>query len=333
MNIKQVTGSRSPLFLIGAGLFLAFGRYPVSWLLSSKKKGENMKNEMPGESQFIRCPSGNTLYVETDGPEEAQPIVIIHGLNASRLQWYYQRMLLRTAYRLIFIDLPGHGRSERPATLSIPAIASDLDAILWQLGVKNPILYGHSLGGMVLMDYCSRGYSRQIKGVIIQNSSFTNPFKTCLLPEVMLALQQPVIVPFLRFVIRHPRLFGLLSGLNYLNGLSLVFYRFLLFSGAQTGHQLRFLCKLAALCPPEVTAEGILRTLEFNVGAALQKICAPCLVICGTNDRIVRPSAGRLLGSRIPAARMGTIAGGHLNLVEHAHEVNLILRNFLQTIS
>ncbi len=333
MNIKQVTGGRSSLFLIGAGLFFAFGRYPISWLLSSKKKGDRMKNDVAGESQFIRCPSGNTLYVEIDGPEDAQPMVIIHGLNASRLQWYHQRMLLRTQYRLIFIDLPGHGRSATPATLSIPAIASDLDAILWQLGVKNPILYGHSLGGMVVMDYCSKGYSRQIKGVIIQNSSFTNPFKTCLLPEVMLALQQPVVVPFLRFLIRHPRLFGLLSRLNYLNGLSLVFYRFLLFSGAQSAHQLRFMCKLAALCPPEVTAEGILRTLQFDASRTLQKISAPCLVICGTLDWIVRPYAGKHIASRVPFARMTILPGGHLNLVEHAQAVNTILRRFLQTIN
>lgn len=333
MNIKQVPGSLSPLFLIAAGLFLAFGRYPISWLLSSKKKAERMKNNVPGEPQFIRCPSGNTLYVEIDGPEHAQPMVIIHGLNASRLQWYHQRMLLRKEYRLIFIDLPGHGRSARPATLSIPAIAADLDAILLQLGIENPILYGHSLGGMVLMDYCSKRYSRQIKGVIIQNSTFTNPFKTCLFPAVMLVLQQPVIVPFLKFVIRHPRLFGLLSRVNYLNGLNVIFYRFLLFNGDQTSHQLRFICKLSALCPPEVTAEGILRTLEFNVGSALQNISAPCLVISGTNDRIVRPFAGTHIASRIPVAQIKTIAGGHLNLVDHAQDVNLILREFLQTIS
>jgi pimeloyl-ACP methyl ester carboxylesterase len=333
MKIKQVAGSRSPLLLIAVGLFFAFGRYPISWLLSSKKKAGKMKNNVPGHSQFVHCPSGNILYVETDGPVDAQPILIIHGLNASRLQWYYQRMLLRQEYRLIFIDLPGHGRSAKPESLSIPVLASDLDAVLWQLGVKNPVLYGHSIGGMVLMDYCTKGYSRQIKGIVIHNSAFTNPFKTCIFPSVMLALQEPVVVPFLKFVIRHPRPFGILSRINYLNGLSLIFYRFLLFSGAQTSNQLRFLCKLAALCPPEVTAEGILRTLEFNIGNTLHKISVPCLVIGGTNDRIVRPEAARYIRKHIADARLKTINGGHLNLVEHADDVNVILRNFLQNLS
>jgi pimeloyl-ACP methyl ester carboxylesterase len=333
MKIKQVAGSRSPLLLIVAGLFFAFGRYPISWLLSSKKKAGKMKNDVPGHSQLVHCPSGNILYVETDGPEDAQPIVIIHGLNASRLQWHYQRMLLRQEYRLIFIDLPGHGRSAKPAILSIPVLASDLDAVLQQLNVENPVLYGHSIGGMVLMDYCTKGYSRQIKGIVIHNSAFTNPFKTCLFPELMLALQEPVVVPFLRYVIRNPRLFGILGRINYLNGLSLIFYRFLLFSGAQTSNQLRFLCKLAALCPPEVTAEGILRTLEFNASNTLHKISVPCLVVGGTLDRIVQPGTAQYIRKHIPGAQLKIINGGHLNLVEHADDVNVILRNFMQNLS
>jgi pimeloyl-ACP methyl ester carboxylesterase len=331
MKVKQLT--TKPLFLMAAGLFLVLGRYPVSWLLSSKRKQPKMKNDVPGQAKFIRCPSGNILYVEADGPEDAQPIVLIHGLNASRLQWYYQRMLLRAEYRLIFIDLPGHGRSAMPASLSIPVLASDLDAVLWQLGVKNPVLYGHSIGGMILMDYCTKGYSRQIKGVILQDSSFTNPFKTCLFPSLMLLLQQPVLVPFLKFVKRHSALFGILGRLNYLNGLSLIFYRYLLFSGAQTSSQLRFLCKLAALCPPEVTAEGILKTLEFDVERTLHNITAPCLVISGQYDRIVQPSAGRYIAKRVSAGQTKTIAGGHLNLVENAADVNFVLRNFLRKIS
>jgi proline iminopeptidase len=59
---------------------------------------------------------------------------------------------------VIYLDLRGHGRSEwgDPAAWSFEVCADDVRAFCDTLGVARPIVYGHSLGGMVAMVYATR---------------------------------------------------------------------------------------------------------------------------------------------------------------------------------
>jgi pimeloyl-ACP methyl ester carboxylesterase len=327
----KMNASRNNWKLLAAGLFLAFGRYPVSWLLSSNQKRSRPK-QLPSLKQvYITCKSGNTWYVETDGVEGAQPIVFLHGLNASGLQWYHQRNYFKKSNFLIFLDLPGHGKTKRPATLDIEVMAVDLGEILQSLNVENPIIYGHSLGGMITLKYAALVNQPNAKGIIVQHSSFTNPFKTSRFSKTMLALQEPVIRPYLEFAKRHRLAFTILSMVNYLNGLNTVFYRYLLFTGAQSAAELRLLSKIAAINPAEVTAEGVLRTLDYNVAAVLGNIEVPALILSAEFDHITRPVAGRVISSKIKNAKHIEVASGHLSLVEHAVELNVLVKDFLES--
>jgi pimeloyl-ACP methyl ester carboxylesterase len=323
--------SRNNWKLLAAGLFMALGRYPISWLLSSNKKNSRPKGLPSLKQGYVNCKSGNTWYIETDGVEDAQPIVFLHGLNASGLQWYHQRTHFRKSNFLIFLDLPGHGKSKRPASLDIELMATDLGEILQLLKVESPIIYGHSLGGMITMKYAALVNQPAAKGIIIQHSSFTNPFKTIRFSKTMLALQEPVIRPYLEFAKRHRLTFTVLSMINYLNGLNTLFYRYLLFTGAQSAAELRLLSKIAAINPAEVTAEGLLRTLDYDIATDLSNIKVPALILSAEFDHITRPVAGRVITSKIKNARHVEVASGHLSLVEHAVELNVVVNDFLES--
>jgi len=329
MKLGIVKLSLKDAAYISAGLFLILGRYPISWLLSSRRKIQLPKEKQFPVGHYIPCPSGNTLYVETDGPAQAQPIVIIHGLNSSMRQWYAQRAYFRNTYQLIFIDLPGHGRSLKAADLSIKAMASELAVVLEKLALKNPVLYGHSLGGMVIMQYCVSMQKNDVKAIIVQHSTYTHPFKTCQFPAAMQFLQETVIRPYLNFAIRNANIFRVLGRLNYYNGLSLFLYKYLFFMGKQSPAQLRHISRISALCPPETVAEGILECLEYDVMDALPKIEVPCLVIAAAGDRIVKPEAGKYIVEQVKNGTLLQVNGGHLSLMENDAEVNHGVKNFL----
>ncbi|MEJ5963079.1 alpha/beta fold hydrolase [Pedobacter immunditicola] len=314
---------------ISVGLLFILGRYPISWLLSSKRKIKVPAGDQSSTGQYIPCPSGNSLYVEADGPAQAQPIVIIHGLNSSMRQWYAQRAYFRNAYQLIFIDLPGHGRSLKAADLSIDAMAADLAVVLETLALKNPILYGHSLGGMVIMQYCVTMQKPDVKAIIVQHSTYTHPFKTCQFPAVMQFLQEPVIRPYLNFAKKNANVFRVLGRLNYYTGLSLILYNYLFFKGKQSPAQLRHISKISALCPPETVAEGLLKCLEFDVVGSLPKIEVPCLVIAAAGDRIVKPEAGQYIVGQVKNGTLLQVNGGHLSLIENEAEINHGVEMFL----
>ncbi|MGV3704447.1 MAG: alpha/beta fold hydrolase [Arcticibacter sp.] len=317
--------------LVSAGLFLAFGRYPVSWLVSSRNRSAKPARLRASNRLFVKSPTGNTLHVAIEGPEGAQPLVLIHGLNGSLQHWFYQRKFLGDSYRLILIDLPGHGKSPAPASLAVKDLCRDLAAVVSQLSLEKPILYGHSLGAMTVMEYCS-SYPNVAKGIILQHCSYTNPYTTCQASWLVEYLQEPVIRPYLEYSKKHPLMFKILTRMNYMNGLSLLLHRYIFFKGEQSAAQLRFSSRIAAFCPPEVTAEGLLRCMDFDMKGKLSKIKAPCLVIGAVGDRLTRAYAGKHIAKNVSRGEFAIVEGGHMSLLEHSDKVNDLVGGFLNRI-
>lgn len=320
--------SLKTLGLVSAGLMLAFGRYPISWLVSSKSTAVKPRRLKSTDQRYIKSPTGNTVYVEMEGPEDAQPLVLIHGLNGSREQWFYQRAMLRESYRLILLDLPGHGKSPLPASMVVKDLAKDLAAVLTSLSLEKPILYGHSLGAMIILEFCST-YPNEVKATILQHCSYTNPYTTCQASWLVQYLQEPFIRPFLEYSKTNKLVFSILSKLNYMNGLSILFHRYIFFKGEQSAAQLRFISGIAAFCPAEVTAEGLLRCMDFEMSSRLKKITAPCLVIGAADDRLTRAYAGKHIAKNVRKGEFALVEGGHLSLMEHADKVNDLVAGFL----
>jgi len=94
---------------------------------------------------------GGNIYVSQDGPRDAPALVLIHGLGASTRWWDRVVPTLATSYRVIRIDLLGHGRSAKPAGggYAIPQQGRRVGQALDRLGVKHTIVVGHSTGGAV----------------------------------------------------------------------------------------------------------------------------------------------------------------------------------------
>ncbi|HEX6467935.1 MAG TPA: alpha/beta hydrolase [Streptosporangiaceae bacterium] len=86
-----------------------------------------------------------------NGPPDAPALVLIHGLGGSTRWWDRVVPTLATSYRVIRIDLLGHGRSAKPAGggYAISQQGRRVGQALDRLGVKHAIVVGHSTGGYV----------------------------------------------------------------------------------------------------------------------------------------------------------------------------------------
>lgn len=104
---------------------------------------------MPGRLQPVR---GGKLHFVEAGPNSAQPVVMIHGLSGQLQHMTYALSgLLSDEYRVIAVDRPGCGYSERDNDdlAALPEQARMIWELLDHLGVSNPVLVGHSLGGAI----------------------------------------------------------------------------------------------------------------------------------------------------------------------------------------
>ncbi|HMJ69696.1 MAG TPA: alpha/beta hydrolase [Cyclobacteriaceae bacterium] len=81
-----------------------------------------------------------------------RPVVLLHGFCETNQVWGVFANLLSQRCQLIIPDLPGFGASELP---QVPFTIDNIAERLWQwlneLGIKNPVIIGHSLGGYVTL--------------------------------------------------------------------------------------------------------------------------------------------------------------------------------------
>lgn len=117
----------------------------------------------------VALPSGMVLSVKEwylpSAPRPSQSpieIVLLHGLGDAACVWSAVAPELATRYRVVAIDLRGHGDSDWAADrdYSIEAYTGDIAALFEQLRVKDIVLVGHSLGGRVALHYAAQNVDR-----------------------------------------------------------------------------------------------------------------------------------------------------------------------------
>ena len=91
---------------------------------------------------------GCTLHFEEYG--QGTPLILMHGLGSSTLDWEMQITDLAARYRVIVPDVRGHGRSDKPhERYSIAGFSADLVALIEHLNLAPAHLVGLSMGGMI----------------------------------------------------------------------------------------------------------------------------------------------------------------------------------------
>jgi 3-oxoadipate enol-lactonase len=105
-----------------------------------------------GQGSAATTPDGRFGYLEAGAPN-APPIVFLHGIGGGARLWSNQLASFAARYRPIALDLPGYGGSQPLAQTSIRTYAEAVAAFVAALGLENPVLVGHSIGGMVVQTY------------------------------------------------------------------------------------------------------------------------------------------------------------------------------------
>lgn len=106
---------------------------------------------------------------EVAGPESAPAIVFVHGTRLSRSTWRAQVAGLSDAYRVVALDLPGHGSLvERPFTLE--GAADELARVIETATGGRAVVVGLSLGGYVAMDLAARR-PELVRGLVLSGAT------------------------------------------------------------------------------------------------------------------------------------------------------------------
>ena len=123
-------------------------------------------------SQFLALPDGTRVHFRDQGDPAGYPLVLLHGSNASLHTWEPWVAQLGTSYRVVTLDLPGHGLTGRTPSddYSNEAYIKTVAAVTQHLQLDRFVLGGNSMGGGVTWRY-ALAHPEQVSAMVLVSAS------------------------------------------------------------------------------------------------------------------------------------------------------------------
>lgn len=125
--------------------------------------------------KYAKFGANKVHYVSAGKGKDA--VVLVHGWSCNLTLWRDQISEISKRARVIALDLPGHGLSDKPeTTYSMDYFADAIDAVMKDAGVEHAVLVGHSMGTPVVRQFY-RKYPQKTLGLVIVDGAL-RPFGT-----------------------------------------------------------------------------------------------------------------------------------------------------------
>ena len=296
------------------------------------KRDTRRTSAQRGEGHMVVSPTGSSLYVETYGPANGPPIIFTHGWGMDSTFWRYAKMDLGDRFRLILWDLPGLGKSKAggKGAVSLPAFANDLATLIDGSGRQPAVLVGHSIGGITIQTLIRDHPQLQsrLAGIVLLNTTYTNPLKTMIFSGLLRALQRPVLEPAMKLTVLLQPLVWLSKWQSYLSGSAHLGQR-VGYGKFVTRSQLEHTTLLATRNPPAVLARGDLAMFHWDATGALRDLSVPALVVGGDVDVVTKLEASKTIAGESNLTTLEVVRGvNHMGPMERAELYNQLIADF-----
>lgn len=247
--------------------------------------------------------------------------------------WHYQMEGLG-GHRLVFYDLRGHGRSQPKgdAEFNMRTLSDDLESVIDDAGLDEVVLIGHSVGGFVALQLCSRRsdlLGERIKGVVMVNSSHGPPAETIIGGTAIAKLERATRRPFDYIGSKHHYLARLRKIVRPSDTLFLA-VALAAFGPSPSASQVDFTYDMVADTNTDVIFDLFKCYREHDLGARLGDITVPALVVSGTHDHITISNASEYMAQHLPKAELKMFErAGHMTMLERHREFNSLVTSFL----
>jgi pimeloyl-ACP methyl ester carboxylesterase len=248
---------------------------------------------------------GLNIYSTSAGSGKAT-VVLVHGWTCDTSSWDAQVPVLAKRYRVIALDLPGHGRSGAPkdGKFSMDLFARAVEAVRAEAGADKIVLVGHSMGAPVIRQY-ARLYPERVAGLV--------------------AVDGPLDMRQFGEGFKPPSLTGP-DGLKAREAMIRGMFT------PQTPPALQQKILAMMLGAPEATAIGAMGSIMDPALRASDVMPMPTLAIwAGTNTQIPNVEETKKV---LPHYSQTQVAGtGHFVMMEKPDEFNQLVTSFVDTLT
>lgn len=257
-----------------------------------------------------------SIHYYEGGPSNAQTILMVHGFAANKDNWLRFARHLSKDYRVIALDLPGFGASDRPTgSYDVGTQTERLASVVEAIGIGQLHLIGNSMGGHISALYAARYSDKVLSLALLANAGITSPQPS----ELMQLLERGAANPL---VVKQPEDFQRL--------LEFVFVQPPYLPESLKGYFAEQAINNSAHYD-QVFAHLIERYIPLE--PELAKIQAPTLIIWGAEDRALHVSSIEVMQ---PLLRKPSVVimpkTGHAPMIERPQQTAEHYRAFLQPL-
>jgi len=308
------------VLVVGAllALFIAYGAFD--------KSADELRPLYASEtSQFLTLPSGATVHYRDEGNAAGPPLLLIHGSNASLHTWEPWVKLLGDDYRVVSLDLPGHGltgghESDVYTTAGQVAFVKEFVDVI---GLSSFVMGGNSMGGGVTLQYAVT-HGDDLRGIIPVSSSGMPRNPDASSPLAFRLASTPGVNQLMLYIT--PRSM-VVEGLQHaIEDDALVtpamvdrYYDLTLYDGNRAATRARF--------------QGYGSRPAGTLGEDLKTVSLPTLIIWGENDRLIPVANAHAMAAALPQAKLVIYENvGHIAMEEVAEASAGEVRGFMESL-
>ncbi|MFT5114014.1 MAG: 3-oxoadipate enol-lactonase [Parasphingorhabdus sp.] len=250
-------------------------------------------------------------FAETGSRNSELSLVFLHGIGGGRSVFEPQLEYFASKYRCLAWDMPGYGGSPALEETCFAALSAALDDFLDQQVVENPVLIGHSIGGMVAQEWVAR-YSTVLSGLVLYATSpafgrSDGDFQKRFIAERLSPIRNGRSMPDLAEEIVES----------------------LIGQSVHANVRARAVQCMSAV-PESVYADMMKCLVTFERRRDLGNIACPTLVLAGDKDTNAPAAMMKKMADRIPGAQFACVDdAGHLINLEQPDQFNRIVESFL----
>ncbi|QJQ32687.1 alpha/beta hydrolase [Sphingomonas lacunae] len=271
--------------------------------------------------RFITVADGARIHVRDSGGD-GPAMVLLHGSNASLHTWEPLKREL-AGYRIVTLDLPGHGLTGATPThrYDPDEMVAAVDGVVSALGLEGFVLGGNSMGGGISWRY-ALAHPAKVRALLLIDAAGMPPRAGDKPPASNIGFRimrsgfgrwlGGQITP--RFLIERS-LRGSVSNQSVVTDAAVDrYWELLRFPGNREATGIRF-------------ARGF---ADPAAAERIRTISVPTLIIFGSEDRIISPSAAQSFAERIAGSEVIMMDGiGHLPMEEAPQATAEAIRDFL----
>lgn len=275
----------------------------------------------------ISARDGGSIHVMDKGT--GRPLLLIHGVTLQAGVWSPQFHLMADRYRVLAMDVRGHGKSVAGSDGFGRAVAArDVATVLQGLDLRDAIIVGHSMGGMITMEFAGDfpdELAERVAGLVFMDTAAYQILPKLVLPVAKL-MGQSVNARFSAGKPVPQRKFGD-------DDVSWLMTR-MAFGRRPSGKAVAQVRGYLEEVPQSTSLPSWIDLLDHDAREALRATKTPSLVLVGSRDLLTPVFAAKRIASFLPDAHFEVLEGaGHQLMQERPHEVARLIDDFVSQIS